>query len=257
VGCAVVLATFSILHSGAAAATSQVEDLGSGGLVLPSDSAQKMRAFAINCTGCSWRFLNPCAVRLQVIHRPCEVRDPSCSQDLLRRVWVLEPDDFWREIGVVCFSRGGPVFLRTIQLQAEQLLVDALPKLSFDCTPKSGIVENLSLACNSSLRKEISPLHTKFHGIPIRIEVKPHWHWSVGEGSGVGQIDQRRSTRAISWHHVFAHRGQFQVSHRVTWVATMHLEGSAGGIRLPDVVHSAHNHIWVGTMAPVLVIAGR
>lgn len=257
VGCAVVLITVSMLHSGAAAATSKMEGQGSGGLILPIDSAQKLREFAINCTGCSWRFSSPCAVRLRVIHRQCEVRDPSCSQGQLHRIWVLEPDDFWRDLGVVCFSRSGPVFVRAIQIQAEQVLVDALPKLSINCTPNSGIVENLSLTCENSLRQEISPLRTKLHGIPIRIEVKPHWHWSVGEGSGDSQIDLRRYTRTLSWHQGFANSGQFQVSHRVTWVATMHLEGSAGGIRLADVVQRAHIHMWVGTMAPVLVVAGR
>jgi hypothetical protein len=252
-GCTVALATFSILFSGATAASPKGVYEGSGGLVLPIDSSQKMREFAINCAGCSWRFSNPCAVRPVGMRRQCEVRDSSCGQGQLLRIWVLKPEDFWRELGLACFSRGGPVFVRTIQTQAEQAFVNTLPSLRITCTPKSGIVEKLPLRCDSSLRKEVPPVHMKVHGIPIRIELKPHWWWSVGEGSGTGQIDPKRSTRAPSWHHVFDHRGQFEVSHRVTWVATMHLEGAGHGIGFPDVVQRAHSQIWVGTLAPVLV----
>jgi hypothetical protein len=256
-GCAVALVTFSMLHSGATAATPKGEYRGSGGLVLPIDSSQRMREFAVNCAGCSWRFSSPCALRLVGNLQQCEVRDSSCSQGQLLRIWVLEPDDYWKERGVACFSRGGPVFVRAIQIQAEQALVDALPRLSINCTPRSGVVTQLPLRCDSSLRQEVPPVYTKLHGIPIRLELKPHWRWSVDESSGVGQIHPGGSTRAPSWHHVFAHRGRFEVSHRVTWVATMHLEGLAHGIRVPDVVQRANSHIWVGSLAPVLVASRR
>jgi len=256
-GCAAALVAFSMLHSGAAAATSKVEYQGSGELALPIDSSQKMREFAINCAGCSWRFSSPCAVRLVGTLQACQVRDSTCSQGQLLRIWVLKPEDFWRELGVACFSRGGPVFVRTIHIQAEQALVDALPKLSINCTPRSGVVTQLPLRCDSSLRQEVPPVHTKLHGILMRIELRPHWRWSVDEGLGVGQIDPRRSTRAPSWHHVFAHTGRFEVSHRVTWEATMYLEGSADGIRFPDLVQRANSQIRVGTLTPVLVTSRR
>lgn len=257
VGCAVAFVTFSMLQSGATAATSKGEYRGSGGLVLPIDSSQRMREFAVNCAGCSWRFTSPCAVQLVGILQQCEVRDSSCSQGQLLRIWVLKADDYWRERGVACFPRGGPVYVRAIQIQAGQALVDALPALSISCTPRSGVVTQLPLRCDSSLRHEVPPVHSKLHGTPIRLELKPHWRWSAGDTSGVDQIDPRMSTRATSWHHVFPHRGRFEVSHRVTWEATMHLEGLAHGIRIPDIVQRANSHIWVGTLAPVLVAPRR
>jgi hypothetical protein len=256
-GLTLALTSVSDSHGRTNQGSAPAEFQGAGRLVLPADSPQVMRDYAFGCTGCMWRFTSPCNVVFGLGNRECEVRDSLCSRGQLLRIWVLAPAQSWKDFGVSCIPQTGLVYVRTMQTQALRYLDESLPELSFDCAPKSGIVENLPFLCRSSAGFGLISRQWEVQGIPIRIDLQPRLTWWVGEGSPPRLNALARTQTVPVWSHVFSYRGRHQVSHQVSWTPTMHLSGLSGEVELPQVVQRAHLKVSVGTMSPVLAASGE
>ena len=230
---------------------------GAGRPVLPADSPQVMRDYALGCAGCMWRLTSPCNVVFGLGDRECEVRDSVCRHGQLLRIWVLAPARSWKDFGVSCIPQTGLVDFRAMQTQALRYLEGSLPELSIECAPKSGIAENLPFLCRSSTSFGSISRQWEVQGIPIRIDLKPRLTWWVGEGSPPRLNASDRTQMVPVWSHVFSLRGRRQVSHQVSWTPTMHLSGMSVEVELPQVVQRAHLKVSVGTMTPVLAAAGE
>jgi hypothetical protein len=262
IACAITATfTLSLTVSSGVAAVEAIPDgvkyRGTGELLLPAASPSKMRQEAFGCSGCAWRFTEPCASELGAADQQCEVRDSTCDQGQLLRIWVLKPERSWQEFGVSCFAAQGPLFIREIRHLLKKQLVNALPALRIDCTPQSAVVKHLPFRCSSSSGVKTIVVLSEIEGNGVRLFMKPHGIWRHVHMSGTRQILAGAPESAPTWSSIFSHGGAHQISQQVTWQPKVHLEGLSGSMWMPRMIQRAHRWISVGTLTPVLPPQGR
>jgi hypothetical protein len=230
---------------------------GTGELVLPATSPQKVRQEAYGCSGCTWRFTGPCAGELGTADLQCEVRDSACSKGQLLRIWVLKPESPWQEWGVSCFTSQGPLFSRVIRQQLRKELVNALPDLRIDCTPRTAVVTNLPLSCRTSTRVKTIIVRSEIAGIAIRISMKSRAIWRHFHRSGTDLRLVGEPVRASTWSSALSQGGEHLISQHVAWQTSVQLDGLTGSMWMPHLAQRAHKWVSAGTLRPVLPPEGQ
>jgi hypothetical protein len=161
---------------------------GSGGVVFPSrqwrgDPAG--RSEAAGCDGCTWHVTSFCT-RADFDLGSCGASHLDCPPELIRvRVWLERPGEPRRLVGAACIGGTPPLTRAQIGASVRASAQQALPPLRAGVQPADGVLVGVPAVFRAGqpaagiVAADLSVL-----GLDVRLDARPRWWWSWGDGTG-------------------------------------------------------------------------
>jgi hypothetical protein len=204
--------------------------VGSGGLLLPSDSftgSDADRSDAATCTECRWALLPMCRGRGQAGDVNCGGAATSCSPGEFRRiVMLLRPGDSeWRAVGLVCLVAGAPMTVDEMADRLSDVVVEQVPELRPSYQPEGGTLIGLPAIFDAGQPRTLGERRFTLVGYDIELHGRATWTWTFGDGESMTTDDPGGSWPTATVSHTYAHAGSHAVGVTAEWRAWFTVDG--------------------------------
>jgi hypothetical protein len=204
--------------------------VGSGGLLLPSDSftgSDADRSDAATCTECRWALLPMCRGRGQAGDVNCGGAATSCSPGEFRRiVMLLRPGDSeWRAVGLVCLVAGAPMTVDEMADRLSDVVVEQVPELRPSYQPEGGTLIGLPAIFDAGQPRTLGERRFTLVGYDIELHGRATWTWTFGDGESMTTDDPGGAWPTATVSHTYAHAGSHAVDVTAQWRAWFTVDG--------------------------------
>ena len=237
------------------------EYLGTGGLLLPSDSftgSSDDRATAATCEGCRWALLPMCRDGTGGGVN-CTPAATSCPPGEFRRiVLLLRPDATdWEEIGLVCLAPTDPLTVDDMGAELSDVVVEAVPKLEPSFQPRGGTLVQLPAIFASGQPATLGRREFSLVGFDIVLQGRANWTWTFGDGDQMTTDDPGGAWPNEAVPHTYDEGGRYPVVVTTEWRAWFTVDGLGPfAVAGPPVVQVADPLTLVVSEARAELIAG-
>jgi len=203
---------------------------GTGGLLLPGGVDRQTRTAVAQCRGCEWRLEPPCTVSPHGTAfgtaEPCLSVVRGCpAGDRLFRSWFRDVAAPWRETGLVCIGRSGPVTVADVDRRLREGFVAGLASLAPAFQPSRHPVTQLPVVFASGQSGGRRSKDFTVVGQPVTLDARPTWVWQFGDGSVVRTDDAGGRFPESGVTHAYRNAGRFTVVVTTHWSATFAVNG--------------------------------
>ena len=204
--------------------------VGSGGLLLPSDSftgSDSDRADAATCADCRWALLPMCRGEGHGGDVECGGAAASCPPGEFRRiVMLLRPQDTeWREVGLVCLVGGAPTTVDDISDRLSDVVVEDVPDLRPSFQPNGGTLIGLPAVFGAGQPARLGERRFTLVGFDITLNGRASWTWQFGDGESLTTEDPGGAWPNTDVSHPYMHPGKYPVSVSAEWRAWFTVDG--------------------------------
>jgi len=205
------------------------EYVGTGGLLLPSDSfsgSSDDRAAAATCEGCRWALLPMCRDGTGGGVN-CTPAATSCPPGEFRRiVLLLRPGaSDWEEIGLVCLAPTDPLTVDDMGAELSEVVVEAVPPLSPSFQPRGGTLVQLPAIFASGQPATLGRREFSLVGFDIVLQGRANWTWAFGDGAEVTTEDPGGAWPNEAVAHTYEAAGDYPVVVTTEWRAWFTVDG--------------------------------
>ena len=226
---------------------------GSGGLLLPASVPAPTREHVANCAGCQWQLTSVCNDRAEAPWR-CEPASDCPGDGYRMRAWsrdsATEP---WRDLGLICIARSGPVSVARVDTELRDEFVRDLPGSSISVEPPRGVLPYLPVVFDSGQPRSVPPTEIEVLGRRVVLQPIAAWHWDFGDGATLDDAGPGSRYPDLAVAHAYRTGGNHRVRVTTTWSATFTVDG-LGPFTVSSPVHQqAQTVVRVGQARAVLV----
>jgi hypothetical protein len=234
---ALALAALTLLlaHPVAANAVDVVGDDGSdiytgtGGVVFPSRDwrgDEPGRSHAAGCDGCTWSITAFCT-RAEFDLGSCTASHLDCPPDRVRvRVWLAEPGQPRRLVGGACIGDAPPPTRTEIGAAVRASAYEQLPALTAGVQPADGALVGVPAVFRTGQPADgIVGADLSVLGLDVRLDARPRWWWSWGDGAGTWTAAPGGRWPDSSVAHTYRTRGARTVTVTAVWRGSYVVEG--------------------------------
>ena len=203
---------------------------GTGGLLLPGSVDNRTRTTVASCRGCEWRLESPCTDThrgtLFDSQAPCLSVVRGCpAGDRLMRSWFRAEGSAWREIGLICLRRSGPVTVAQVDRQVRERFVEGMPALAPAFQPSMNPVAQIPVVFSSGQPGGTEDSAFTIIGLPVDLFARPTWVWRFGDGSATRTDDPGGRYPLSGVAHAYRAAGTYSVLVRTEWSASFTVDG--------------------------------
>jgi hypothetical protein len=204
--------------------------VGRGGLVLPGSVDTTTRTTVASCPGCEWRLESPCvesphgtpfgqAARCLSVVRGCQ------AGTRVLRVWFHGDAGSWRDLGLVCLGRGGPVTVADVARRTREHFVAGMPPLAPTFQPSVNPVTQVPVVFSSGQPGGPQNASYTVARLAVRLQARPDWTWAFGDGVVARTTDPGAAYPLGGVVHAYRAAGRHDVTVITRWTATFTVDG--------------------------------
>jgi hypothetical protein len=203
--------------------------VGSGGLLLPSDSftgSDADRSDAATCAECRWALLPMCHGG-QTGGIDCGGAATSCPPGQFRRIVMLwRPGDReWREVGLVCLVDGAPVTVDEMGDRLSDVVVEDVPDLRPSYQPEGGTLIGLPAIFDAGQPRTLGERQFTLVGFDIELHGRATWTWTFGDGGSMSTDEPGGAWPTTTVSHAYTRAGRYPVGVSAEWQAWFTVDG--------------------------------
>ena len=203
--------------------------VGSGGLLLPSDSftgSDDDRRDAATCLDCRWALLPMCRDG-QGGGVDCGGAAQSCPPGEFRRiVMLLRPGDAdWRLVGLVCLVDGVPLTVDDVSDRLSDVVLEEVPDLRPSYQPRGGTLIGLPAVFDAGQPRTLGARRFELVGFDVVLRGQASWTWSFGDGGSLQTDDPGGAWPHMDVAHSYTNPGSYGVGVTTSWEAWFTVDG--------------------------------
>ena len=226
---------------------------GSGGLLLPASVPQPTREHVATCAGCQWQLTSVCNDRAEAPWG-CEPADDCPGDGYRMRAWARDSAILpWRDLGLICVARSGPVSVERVDTELHGEFVEDLPTSAITMDPPRGVLPYLPVVFDSGQPASVPPMQVEVLGRQVVLQPVPSWHWDFGDGASLDHAGPGSRYPSLGVSHAYRRGGAHRVTVTTTWSATFTVDGFGPFTVSSPVRQQAQAVVRVGQARAVLV----